>query len=131
MSLSVPGEIQFRGLVTRTVASVCKLACPENPQAETFRDEVVSAVGEAFNNAVFHAYRSVSGDVSLAITYDDQALSVDLLDTGSTFDPDDVPAFSGQPQESGMGLFIIRCFTDSVEYCAGPPNRLRIVKRFP
>ena len=132
VSINVPGEIGFRGLVSRMVAAVCTMACPIHCAGEVFRHEVVSAVGEAFNNAVFHAYALTRGDVCLTMSFDMARIVIELVETGTAFDPEAVPELAGdEPQESGMGLFIIRRFVDELLYTPGPPNRLRMVKRLP
>ena len=132
VSINVPGEIGFRGLVSRTLAAVCTMACPIHPAGEVFRYELVSAVGEAFNNAVFHAYALTHGDVCLTVSFDSVRIVVELVETGMTFDREAIPELAGdEPQESGMGLFIIRKFVDELLYIPGPPNRLRMVKLLP
>jgi len=132
VSINVPGEIGFRGLVSRIVAGVCTMACPIHSTCEDFRSEVVSAVGEAFNNAVLHAYEHTRGNVCLTLSFDSVRLVVELVETGAAYDPSAVPELLGnEPQESGMGLFIIRSFVDELRYTPGPPNRLRMVKRLP
>lgn len=130
--LQVPGVIGYRELVSRTVASICKIACPDFEEATQFRDELVSAVGEAFNNSVIHAYASNSGEIVLRVEVEESSIAVELLDYGSSFDPESVPMPDlTEPRESGMGLFIIRSFVDAVTYQAGSPNCLRMVKRLP
>jgi len=132
VSIIVPGEIGFRGLVSRTLAAVCTMACPIHPAGDVFRYELVSAVGEAFNNAVFHAYALTRGDVCLTVSFDSVRIVVELEETGEAFHPEAVPELAGdEPQESGMGLFIIRSFVDELLYTPGPPNRLRMVKLLP
>ncbi|MCA9646241.1 MAG: ATP-binding protein [Polyangiaceae bacterium] len=129
--LQVPSEIVFRDLATRTVAAVCKLATKDASVGEQFGHELVSAVGEAFNNSVLHAYENHSGEITLRITYDDCQVSVEILDHGDSFDFDAAPELDlAEPQESGMGLFIIRSFVDEVSYEPGSPNCLRMKKRF-
>lgn len=131
VSINVPGEVGFRRLVSRTVAAVCRMACPHSAY-DIFRQELVSAVGEAFNNAALHAYALTRGNVCLTLSFDLSRIVVELVETGEPFDPAAVPEFAGdEPQESGMGLFIIRRFVDELLYTAGPPNRLRMVKRLP
>ena len=132
VSIAVPGELAFRGLVSRAVATVCKLACSDHSESETFCHEVVSAVGEAFNNAVLHAYDGARGDVSLTVSFDSSQVIVELAESGAAFDLAAVPDLMvDDPQESGMGLFIIRNFVDELTYTPGPPNRLRMTKRLP
>ncbi|MCA9626594.1 MAG: ATP-binding protein [Myxococcales bacterium] len=129
--LQVPSEIVYRDLATRTVAAICKLATRDVSVGEKFGHELVSAVGEAFNNSVLHAYENHSGEITLRIAYDERQVSVEVLDHGESFDLDTVPALDlAEPQESGMGLFIIRSFVDEVTYEPGSPNCLRMKKRF-
>ncbi len=148
--LSVPGTLKYRALVLRVVASSCKLLRPRSESLQDashgelsdneFGEQLVSAIGEAFNNIAIHGYGDGrSGQVHLDITLDDDGLAVCIADYGVTFDlslamptqpsnqPDELP-------ESGMGLFIIRSFIDDISYrpagSAGQPNVLRPYKRF-
>jgi anti-sigma regulatory factor (Ser/Thr protein kinase) len=70
--LRVPAVLAYRDLVTRAVETVCKIATARDgsrlPLGDEVVVEVVSAVGEAFNNAVLHAYQGTGrGEVSLEI----------------------------------------------------------------
>ncbi|MFZ5892898.1 MAG: ATP-binding protein [Myxococcota bacterium] len=136
VKLHVPARLDYRELATRTVALVCKVAISRGQsgaQREELTNELVSAVGEAFNNVVLHGYRgSLNGDLSIVTEFDAKRIVVELLDNGASFDPAAVavPDLGGLP-ESGLGLYIIRSFADEVEYSAGPPNVLRLVKFLP
>jgi serine/threonine-protein kinase RsbW len=147
--LSVPGTLKYRALVLRVVASSCKLLRSEAQRLqeashelspEDFDAQVVSAIGEAFNNIAIHGYRPGSvGDVQIEIGPLPDGIEVCIMDQGVTFDlslaepirpsnePDQLP-------ESGMGLYIIRSFMDTVAYRAGTgpelPNVLRLTKRY-
>lgn len=132
VTITVPGEIEFRGPVLSAVASLCRIACPDQSVGTEFTNEVVSAVGEGFNNAVIHAYKQMRGTVCLSVSFDSRQFVVELVENGRTFDPDAVPTFADDElRESGFGLFIIRSFADEVSYTAGPPNRLRMAKCLP
>jgi serine/threonine-protein kinase RsbW len=109
-------------------------------QEAEFEAHVVSAIGEAFNNIAIHGYSAArSGPVHVEIAPVDSGIEVCMMDYGVTFDltmaaptqPSNEPE---QLPESGMGLFIIRSFMDSVSYHPGKlperPNVLRLVKRF-
>jgi len=143
--ISVPGSLGYRELVLRAVESSCKLARSAGedvqeaghvslPRAEPFEAEVVSAIGEAFNNIALHGYGgAATGRVDLEITPAPDQLTIVLRDTGKSFDPHAVPAPDlVHLPESGMGLYIIRSFMDLVEYTPGrdgAPNVLRLVKQ--
>ncbi|MEM9692411.1 MAG: ATP-binding protein [Myxococcota bacterium] len=146
--LRVPALLSYRDLVTRAVATAYKAAAAldqspspalpsESEAARELVNELVSAVGEAFNNAVEHAYGGASADrpVEVAIEYDPAGVMlIRVSEWGQSFDLDAVPNpdLAALP-ESGMGLFIIRSFVDELVYEKGDgaekPNVLRMKKR--
>jgi serine/threonine-protein kinase RsbW len=113
--------------------------------------QVVSAVGEAFNNIVLHGYanrraqghahaheqqvreqqfREQIGSVDLRIQTRRGYIRIELRDWGSGFDPRAVPppAFDTLP-ESGLGLYIMQSFME-MAYRSGRPNLLTLSKRY-
>ena len=133
--LKVPGQLEYRELATRVVATACKLAHADGTtQAlpEEFTHQAVSAVGEAFNNVVLHGYADLEpGDVIFEVATLENRIEIVVKDDGHSFHPDDAPEPDlGMLPESGMGLFIIRAFVDELTYEPGTPNCLRMVKRF-
>ncbi len=135
ITLSVPAVLDYRDLVTRAVATVCKVVSAslkrDAAAANELSNAMVSAVGEAFNNVVEHAYHGHGGGTArIVIERDGDVLRVVMSDDGRSFDIDAVPDpdLPALP-ESGMGLFIIRAFVDEVSYCAGPPNVLTLTKK--
>ncbi len=126
--LRVPATLQYRDVATRVVSAACKLV--EATSAE-FGQQVVSAFGEAFNNAVLHAYRGLApGELVVEVAPLADRIAIRLVDQGRTFDPATIvdPDLDALP-ESGMGWFIIRSFMDEVRYEPGPPNVLSLAKR--
>ena len=70
--LQLAGILEHRDVALRAVSTACKLVTPR-PQGRAwneFQMQVVSAVGEAFNNVVLHGYaaRSWAGDEAAAIS---------------------------------------------------------------
>ncbi len=135
MTLAVPGKLDYRSLVTRTVAATCHVAGARHSRAalDDYVNELISAVGEAFNNIAIHGYGSgSSGPIELVVAPCAGAIRIELRDFGKPFDPSaaQVPDIL-EPRESGMGLFVIRSFVDRVEYTAGEPNELSLHKCFP
>jgi len=132
--LRIPADLAYREVVTRTVATACKIAGERQrhgpADAEELVAELVSAAGEAFNNTGRHAYAGRAGTVEIAIEVRDGIFEIALSDEGETFDPATVPApdLAALP-ESGMGLHIIRSFVDELSYTPGPPNVLRMRRR--
>jgi serine/threonine-protein kinase RsbW len=138
--LSIPGSLEYRDLAIRVVAAACKLvrgreAVDDDARAD-FDNHVVSAFGEAFNNAAIHAYRGRSpGALEIEIDVGPREITLRLVDHGAGFDPLAVaePDLDSLP-ESGLGLFIMRSFMDAVSYQTGDgenPNVLSMTKRIP
>lgn len=137
IGLRVPGAIAYRHLAIRLVSTACKMALESAGTADSgdggepdFEAEVVSAFGEAFNNVAVHGYRDRTPEpVQIEVDWDAEKLTITMIDTGRTFDPESVapPDLDDLP-ESGMGLFIMTSCMDEVDYRPGPPNVLRLVK---
>ena len=74
---------------------------------------------EATVNVIRHASDIDPKENTVRITIDlhDNVLNIKVYDHGQGFDLDNVPAPDfDHPQESGMGLFLIRSMMDSVTY---------------
>jgi serine/threonine-protein kinase RsbW len=129
--MQMVGRLQHRDLVLRSVAAACKLVNVKTDNAwNDFRTQVVTAVGEAFNNVVLHSYEGQDeGIVEIEIQTRPDEISVELRDWGASFDPESVPLpdFDALP-ESGLGIFIIRSLMD-IQYTPGKPNVLVLSKR--
>jgi serine/threonine-protein kinase RsbW len=131
--LRVPGALKYRDLAVRAVAAACKLVGhrADGMSRREFDDQVISAFGEAFNNAAIHCYSGRQpGDVEIEMDVGNESITIRMLDYGNSFDIDHVPEpdLDNLP-ESGMGIFIIKSFMDEVSYTAGAPNVLSMVKR--
>lgn len=134
--VEVPGELAYRHVVLRAVEAVCEVAIKRMGRREDLADgfthQVVSAVGEAFNNVAVHCYRNRQTDiVRMAMSIEADRLILVLEDYGSSFDPLSarLPDLAELP-ESGLGIFIMRSLMDEVSYRAGSPNKLVLSKRF-
>lgn len=135
VSVEAPGEIAFRYVVLRAVAAVCKVAiadvCGHDAPDDGFSDQVVSAVGEAFNNIALHCYQDRAPDiVRVRMTIEASVLRFTIEDYGASFDPltARVPDLAALP-ESGLGVYIMRSLMDEVTYQPGRPNVLNLSKR--
>lgn len=98
-----------------------------------FRNEMITAFGEAFNNVCTHGYRGRSDgmlDVEAEIT--SSGMTLRLSDNGLAVDFASVtpPDLDSIP-EGGMGIFIIHSMVDEVAYQGGDPNVLTLIKRMP
>jgi serine/threonine-protein kinase RsbW len=128
VALRFPAALDYRPLAIDLVSALIQqVACADRD----FRNEMVTAFGEAFNNIVIHGYRGRPDgmlDVEAEMTAD--AITIRLLDTGEEVDFGDVdpPDLDSMP-ESGMGVFMIYSLVDAVQYCGGSPNVLSLTKR--
>jgi len=102
------------------------------PSADrTFRHEIVTAFGEAFNNIVIHGYRDrTDGVLEVEAELRDDGMTLRLLDTGRAVDFGGLkpPDLDSMP-ENGMGVFMIHALVDEVVYRGGVPNVLSLTKR--
>jgi anti-sigma regulatory factor (Ser/Thr protein kinase) len=131
VSLEVPARLECRNIVMRTVSAACRLASVAGDGARDFGYDVLSAVGEAYNNIVLHGYAGRErGSVQMKIHKRDDCVRVELRDTGASFDPTQAPKPDlAELPENGLGIFLMRSMVDEVFYVAGCPNVLTLVKR--
>lgn len=125
------GILDHRDVALRAVSAACKLVTrrPQGKAWNDFRMQVVSAVGEAFNNIVLHGYEGRGdGVIEMEIRTRPERISIEMRDYGSSFDPTTVPEpdFDSLP-ESGWGLFIIKAYM-TISYTPGRPNVLTLSK---
>jgi serine/threonine-protein kinase RsbW len=125
------GILDHRDVALRAVSAACKLVTrkPQGRAWNDFRMQVVSAVGEAFNNIVLHGYEGRGdGVIEMEIRTRPERISIEMRDYGSSFDPTSVPEpdFDSLP-ESGWGLFIIKAYM-TISYTPGRPNVLTLSK---
>jgi serine/threonine-protein kinase RsbW len=128
VALRFPALLDYRPVAIDLVSALIQHV--ENADRD-FRNEMVTAFGEAFNNIVIHGYRGRSDgmlDVEAEMVPDQ--ITLRLVDTGREVDFSDVepPDLSSMP-ESGMGVFMIHALVDEVLYRGGSPNVLSLIKR--
>lgn len=156
VELTVPGSLAFRDLALWVVIESCELfrksealfdkvragqagskrkAVPAQDGFELrdpFTVAFVSAFSEIYNNIVIHAYEggSYGGIIELRIAIARDQLTVEITDTGKSFDIHAVPLPESLPT-SGMGIHIARSMLDELVYEPGPPNHWRLTKYAP
>ena len=111
--LEVPGKLELRDMVLRTVSAACKLMIPDSrtrgSRYAEFAAHFVSAVGEAYNNIVQHGYGGREpGSIQVQIENGPDWMRVMIKDTGVSFDPSqalppDLDALPGQEAALGTG----------------------------
>ena len=128
VALRFPAVIGYRPVAIDLVSALIR-------QVEladgNFRNEMVTAFGEAFNNIVIHGYRGRSdGMLDIEAEMGATEMTIRLIDTGREVDFNDVepPDLTTMP-ESGMGVFMIHALVDEVIYRGGSPNVLSLTKR--
>ena len=100
----------------------------------TFRVSLV--VDELAQNVMDYAYNDTEGDVEVAVTSRDETIVIEIVDSGTPFDPlTEAPAPDlTSPVESrpigGLGVHFTKTLMDDVEYRReSGKNRLKIVTR--
>lgn len=83
--------------------------------------ELVLAVHEATANVIIHGYKDQPGYVVIEIAQAGKDLQIKLRDQAPTFDPTTVPTPDvsvplGQRPYGGMGIHMMRAFTDELRY---------------
>jgi serine/threonine-protein kinase RsbW len=129
--IQMVSRLQNRDLVLRSVSAACKLvAAGEHPSLGEFRMQVVTAVGEAYNNIVLHSYAGrEDGVVEIDIQTFSDHICIEFRDWGDSFDPDSVPLPDLERlPESGLGIFIIKTLME-INYAPGQPNVLTLSKK--
>jgi serine/threonine-protein kinase RsbW len=129
LQVSVPARIEYRDAVGALLVEVCRGQLPGD-QGAVLGHHLVSAFNEAFNNAVLHAYKGrPRGTVEVELLIEPPRIELRIADHGQSFDPRQVkePDLDKFP-EGGLGLYIMRSFMNEVDYHAGDPNVLTLVK---
>ena len=98
--------------------------------------ELQIAVNEAMTNIILHGYQGKPGLIEIFVEREMNDIRVHLLDTASAFDPTAVPPPDitlplEQRPYGGMGIHMMRSFTDELIYrqTADGMNELIFTKR--
>jgi len=125
--LSIPAKPEYIVLSRLALAGLARF---RTLPADTLAD-LKLAVTEACSNSVRHAYDgNHGGQVEIVYRLETDRLVVDVLDDGPGF-PEQQPR-RDEPDESGLGLAIIRSLTDELELGGRdgrPGARLRFMKK--
>lgn len=132
-TLHVPSSTQNLAMIRDFVSSV-------GQQAGLGEDDVARlelAVDEACTNVIEHAHHGdITKDVVVRAIFDEKTLRLEVLDSGSGFDPSGLPPADlarlvHERKAGGLGLKVMRTLMDEVSYeiVPGDKNRLRMVKR--
>lgn len=116
LRLSIGSDLEQVDLVGVVVQSALDQIAMDADQAHW----LVTAAREAVINAIRHGNREMPGKrVVVEVDVDGADVVIRVADEGEGFDPDNLPdptAPENLLRPSGRGIFMMRQFTDSIEY---------------
>ena len=132
-SLQVPSSTENLALIREFVSNVGQQAGLDAKDVS----KLELAVDEACANVIEHAYgHDTSKEVIIRATFDEEALRIDVEDTGRGFDPDSVEPSEleqlvRERKSGGLGMRLMKQLMDEVRYEIEPgrKNELHMVKR--
>lgn len=117
---SQPDDIPLARELLRGVAEAAGIGVQQ-------MDDIRTAVSEACNNAVQHAYDGAIGPIELDVALQSDVLVVSVRDHGKGLDRQACP---GGPDTPGIGLMVIKALCEHAELTAGPGSGLEVRMRF-
>ena len=132
-TLHVPSSTENLALIREFVTSVGTQAGMDEADIGTLE----LAVDEACANVIEHAYgHDATKEVMIRATFDDETLSIVIIDTGKGFDPGavqqhQVDQLIAQRKSGGLGMRLIKSLMDEVQYeiVPGQKNELRMTRK--
>lgn len=117
-------ELESRPQVLTIVRGMLAgVAEPLSIEAELL-DDVKTAVSEACNNVVLHAYRGDAGPMDITVVAGSEVVRIAVTDRGVGMPP------AGEDPGAGIGLSVIRALTESVTFGRGPEGGTCIEMEF-
>ncbi len=89
-------------------------------------EDVMLAVDEACTNIIKHAYKSLpDGEILVKLKYSDHKLTINIVDYGNSFHPENVPdpdlqKYYRQHRVGGLGMYLMKTLMDEVRYNSIP-----------
>ena len=132
-SITLPATVENIGKITAFVEG--RMEEKDCPLKQIM--QVSMAVDEVMANVAMYAYAPGTGDVTVAVDFDDgsRTVSITFIDRGVAFDPlakedPDVTLPAEQRKIGGLGIFLVKKTMDDVAYCReGDKNVLCIKKK--
>ncbi|MHB8642560.1 MAG: ATP-binding protein [Gaiellaceae bacterium] len=127
--LTIPAKAEY--------VALSRLALTGLTRVRPFSDEQLAdlklALTEAASNSVRHAYPEDGGCVDISYELRGDRLTIEVVDQGAGFEPEDGDGAGDLDElsEGGLGIAIIRSIADEFELGVGPDgrgSRLRFVK---
>lgn len=132
-SITLPATVENIGKITAFVEG--RMEEKDCPLKQIM--QVSMAVDEVMANVAMYAYAPGTGDVTVAVDFDDgsRTVSITFIDRGVAFDPlakedPDVTLPAEQRKIGGLGIFLVKKTMDDVAYRReGDKNVLCIRKK--
>ena len=132
-SITLPATVENIGKITAFVEG--RMEEKDCPLKQIM--QVSMAVDEVMANVAMYAYAPGTGDVTVAVDFDDgsRTVSITFIDRGVAFDPlakedPDVTLPAEQRKIGGLGIFLVKKTMDDVAYRReGDKNVLCIQKK--
>jgi serine/threonine-protein kinase RsbW len=132
-ALHVPSSTENLSMVRDFVKSIGIQAGMDEMEVATLE----MSVDEACANVIEHAYGSdATKEVSIRVKVDDEAVVIEVIDTGKGFDPASIKQSKledliSKKRDGGLGMRLMKSFMDEVHYerIQGVKNELKMVKR--
>jgi serine/threonine-protein kinase RsbW len=133
-TLAVSAGLSSLAAIRSFVTDACqRLAAPQDAVID-----LVQAVDEAATNVTLHGYKGFPGPLEIRVARDGDRLTVTIRDEAPPFDPTtvsppDLSKLLKKRSIGGLGVHLMRCFTDALIYRRLPDdgNELTLVKRLP
>lgn len=132
IEIKVPCKPEYVRTVRRTIADFAESINMSRSDVE----EVEIAASEAVANVVRHAYSGAAckaPPVRVKCSHKGGRLTVEIIDRGCGFaaPPDDVIPEVDLNRDGGLGIILIKCLMDRVNYVSNPSGgtRIRMTKR--
>jgi len=120
IQIKVPNQTSYLSLIGQIGEILAKSMCKSPNNQELCANSVNVAITEAVVNAIKHANDADADTViKININISDKEIFVKVYDSGQGFDLNAIPNpdfDSGNLDESGRGIFIIKSLMDSVVY---------------
>lgn len=130
INLSIPSVPRFLRVVRCLVAELAEL----KGFALRDRDRICIAVGEACSNIIRHSYKGKPGKkIDIKCELHDDRMTIWIRDYGDKIDLSQIrPPDSRKLRAGGLGVHMIRCMMDDVEYDTGHEvgTEIRMTKYF-
>jgi anti-sigma regulatory factor (Ser/Thr protein kinase) len=121
--LALPNRPENVTLIRQTLTGIAETLNIGRAQL----DDIKTAVSEAANNVVLHAYDGGPGPLTIEASLTSQTLAIVVADQGSGIKPHPTPP---QGPLQGIGLAVIQALTDSVEFRGSPGQGTEVRMEF-